>query len=407
MVPLTPDTIVSSRLRSLQQRVHEGIAAAPLQSQGFARLILQRSKYGIEDSWHLSSSGYGGVPEAAHLGYCTAAGIEEAAGGFRAAWERLENRPRGSLVEEFRSDDISVLGLALGIHNSTPDESEWFLELCGPARSTAWTGRARELAYELLKPEGRLKSLPELDPQDSLCLELVMREMWPAYFSGSPAIGSSVRQTTAEQLVVGQPPLAGQIDRVAVQLRALELLVSGLAREAVPTIDKTVGLLKRTETSFARWVWEQNSQRRGLPPVRWIIDRETHVQAFLWAILRPVFGPDLIEEEYLPSYGLKQSKADFGILSLKLLIEVKYLRAPGDLKKTEDEIGGDLGSYFQATDRFNRLVVYVYDDRDEPEREKNDLLRQALLARDDRIVDVIFVRRPSLIPDRDSRGTAQ
>jgi hypothetical protein len=52
---------------------------------------------------------------------------------------------------------------------------------------------------------------------------------------------------------------------------------------------------------------------------------------------------------------------------------------------------------------FKSMVVYVYDDMDKPEPEKYPAIRDALKRRSDRIVDVVVVQRPSMIPDRNRR----
>jgi hypothetical protein len=128
------------------------------------------------------------------------------------------------------------------------------------------------------------------------------------------------------------------------------------------------------------------------------------VQAFLWAILEPRFGDQLVDEQYLPGYGLKQARFDFGLTSLKTIVEVKIARRAGDFSKIEEEVAGDLGLYFSQPERFDRMVVYIYDDSDRPHAEHYDTLRSALKQRDTRIVEVIVVLRPGKLPNRNSRA---
>jgi hypothetical protein len=59
---------------------------------------------------------------------------------------------------------------------------------------------------------------------------------------------------------------------------------------------------------------------------------EREVQDILWLILRPVFD-DLVDEETLHTVGHSTYRADFGIPSLGLLIEVKYARMASDFKE--------------------------------------------------------------------------
>lgn len=55
-----------------------------------------------------------------------------------------------------------------------------------------------------------------------------------------------------------------------------------------------------------------------------LIRSEADVQRIIWSILRPTF-PDLVDEDFLPKFGAKNYKPDFGIPSLRLLIEAKYV----------------------------------------------------------------------------------
>jgi len=57
----------------------------------------------------------------------------------------------------------------------------------------------------------------------------------------------------------------------------------------------------------------------------------------------------------------------------------------------------------EAENPFESMVVYVYDDRDRPEPEKYPVIQEALKRRSDRILDVVVVQRPSMIPDRSQR----
>jgi hypothetical protein len=112
---------------------------------------------------------------------------------------------------------------------------------------------------------------------------------------------------------------------------------------------------------------------------------------------------NVVDEEYLPGYGQVQPRFDLGITSLKLIVEVKFARKQGDFADIEEQVAGDLGLYFKNTERFDRMVVYVYDDCDRQYPERYDALKNALENRDP-IEAVVIVRRPSMIPPRDQRN---
>ena len=123
-------------------------------------------------------------------------------------------------------------------------------------------------------------------------------------------------------------------------------------------------------------------------------------------MLYPAFGDQLRDEQYLPGFGLKQPRYDFGIIALKLIIEVKVLRVPGDFKEVEEQIAGDTGLYFSDPARFDKMVVYIYDDCDAHQPERYASLRAAILQRDARVRAVVIVRRPGMMPDRNQRKPA-
>ena len=88
-------------------------------------------------------------------------------------------------------------------------------------------------------------------------------------------------------------------------------------------------------------------------------------------------------------------------------MEVKIIRKSSDVNRLEAEIADDLSLYFKEGNPFETMIVYIYDDRDKPEPENYLAIRNALKHRSERISDVVIVRRPSMIPDRDNRHGAR
>ena len=80
------------------------------------------------------------------------------------------------------------------------------------------------------------------------------------------------------------------------------------------------------------------------------------------------------------------------------------MRTSADVKIIEAEITDDLARYFREENRFHTLIICNYNDRDRPEPEKYPAIRDTLRRHSYRIVDVVVVRRPSMIPDRNVRG---
>lgn len=191
-------------------------------------------------------------------------------------------------------------------------------------------------------------------------------------------------------------------DRTALLLAVIEALIQESRVGRAPTVADVVRLLTNVQTGLKRWPWEERS-RRGAMPSRWLIDDERDVQALLWAILAPVYGNDLVDEYHLPHWGQVQPRCDLGILSMRLIIEVKILRTPADFRSVEEQVAGDTGLYFREPGRFDRMVVVVYDDGDRPQPERYATLAAALKQRE-RIAEVVILRRPSMIPDRNARA---
>jgi DpnII restriction endonuclease len=315
-------------------------------------------------------------------------------------------------LEEFVRDDVAVLGVADGLAALNPTAAEdkplrkWLVEVVDrePAED-GWSERLRALAAELLDGRGRLQRRVAVHGSLALALDLCLRHRWPQAYLHAAVPDRAVQQALMKTLLVESLPEVGELERAVIWLKALDLLAEQAAVSLVPSGSDTTQLLRNTQAALKRWIWEDKARRKNTEPARWLIDNEYHVQAFLWSVLYPVFGEQLCDEVNLPGYGLLQPRADLGIVSLKLIIEVKILRERADFEKVEEEISGDLRIYFSEHHRFDRLIAYAYDDCDTQYPEFYDILRGALRQRDIRIEEVVIIRRPSMIPARSARKT--
>jgi hypothetical protein len=257
----------------------------------------------------------------------------------------------------------------------------------------------RALAGELLDPRGRLLVLPAQNSVDDLALDLSLRAAWPAAFQSVP-LPPFQAEELLRTLIIDQAP--DESERSAAWLRCIDILIRKAARDLTHSISDTVRILKSVQHAFKRWPYEHESHRRGISPVRWIIDNEYQVQSLLWVILYPIYNETLVDEVYVEDWGNKKPRVDLGITSLKLIIEVKIARSPRDFTEIEEQVAGDVGLYFKNTTRFNRMIVFVYDDCDEHHPERYDSLRNALIQCES-IEDVVIVRRPSKLPNQKTR----
>lgn len=136
----------------------------------------------------------------------------------------------------------------------------------------------------------------------------------------------------------------------------------------------------------------EDAMRRWKP--EWLLNDEKDVQNIIWIILRSHFD-DLVDEETLPKFGHSSYKPDFGIPSLSLLIEVKYVRKKGDFKKVEKEIMQDSVGYLTNPQQYKKIIVFIYDNSGSVQ-EHNTTRRDLVKVKG--IEDVIIVSKPSQIP---------
>ena len=149
-------------------------------------------------------------------------------------------------------------------------------------------------------------------------------------------------------------------------------------------------VLSGFEPAMARWIWDKEGKAHA---VKWPIEREEHVQAIVFLMLRPLF-PDLIYEDPLPKSGVRSTRLDFGIRSLRLGIEVKYIRQAGDFGKIQQEIESDSVGYFANHSLYDQFVVFVYDALRCTERHATLI---SALNNLDRVIGVYVVSAPGKI----------
>ena len=101
-----------------------------------------------------------------------------------------------------------------------------------------------------------------------------------------------------------------------------------------------------------------------------------------------------MDEDTLPRLGHSTYRADFGILSLKLIIEAKFANSKDDFKKIEKEVQEDCIPYLRDL-RYEWLIVFIYDNS--ASVQEHDITRRALMEIKG-IVDVVIVSRPSQLP---------
>ena len=178
------------------------------------------------------------------------------------------------------------------------------------------------------------------------------------------------------------------VSRAALIYRAVTAVLDASIEQVLLSRSHLVTVLSRFEAAMRRWRCDDSSMKQ---PIRWPVTAEREVQDILWLMLRPVFE-DLVEEETLPRLGHSTYRADFGIPSLGILIEVKYARKSSDFKEIEKQVLEDSVAYLNGVTAYREIVVFIYDES--ASVQEHDTTASALRGID-RISDVVIVSRPS------------
>ena len=191
--------------------------------------------------------------------------------------------------------------------------------------------------------------------------------------------------------VTGNVGFEGKANHAAMALRAFDAIceVNLPARMGRLESSDVVRVLQGIERAMRLWTWEDKARTKTSPKVRWEIENEYHVQNLLWTVLAPLF-PDLRAEEYTSPVGQKSPRMDLTIPSLRLIVEVKFVRSGTRFADIIEEIAADVALYGADT-RWKVLVPFVWDDSGRIE--EHSVLVDGL-RRFDMVYDAVVVTRP-------------
>lgn len=164
------------------------------------------------------------------------------------------------------------------------------------------------------------------------------------------------------------------------------------------TVSDVVTVLQRIPTVFQRWTWEDKprTSKHGAQARRWHIENEYHFQSLLYTVLKPLI-PSLDEEQYLPSTGTYQPRADLCILALELVVEVKFWYKGKSVKHLTEEIAADLTLYLRPDSPYQGVITAIWDDGARTEEQAE--LKRGLKGLNG-LLDVVIVNRPSWMSER-------
>lgn len=322
------------------------------------------------------------------LGYAAAAGrlpyahAPALADGIRWLSEHPWNRPLRE--ETLEADGVSMLGVSLGARGSdalllAPLAA---LAVRSAARQslTAFTRSLFVAAAHVLAAPGR-PDLTAMLPEVRVALSGL--GLMPAdHGNGPPAWRAAMR------LVAGEVTA----EQAALTLRAFDALCERNlpARLGRLEAEDVLRVLQGVVRSFREWTWEERSPTpKSADPVRWHIENEYHVQNMLWAVLAPLF-PDLEKEGYTRTVGHKNPRMDLAIPSLKLVVEVKFMRPGKGFADILEELAADHTLYVLDR-RWEVLIPFVWDDSRRVEQHAT--LLHGLRAMPN-VLDAVVMSRP-------------
>lgn len=300
-------------------------------------------------------------------------------------------------------DPAVLIGLALAAREFRDLHQEytaWMSQVLGAVTRARSTRTDPLVAYAAWLCNVSHSSPPfDLDAPLGYCAAFVW---WLDQCAKQGYIGAGQRlalQSSITERALTEPVVRRPAHQAALLWRALRAAVSDETSLVLRTKSTVSSLLSQFETCLRRWRWDSEDLRT---PIRWPIRSEREVQDVLWVILRSIFH-DLEDEDTLPKFGHSSYKADLGIPSLGLLIEVKFARSAADFKGIEKEILEDLVPYLRSPERYREVLVFIYDDSCSVQVHETTKRALQTVAG---VADVLVVSRPSHLPTLEQQTKA-
>ena len=346
---------------------------------------------GRRSAWHVATLGFFAAAE--HPDAELGAALKDGIGWLRG---RRWNRPY--LPPTLEADGVAMLGVALGVVASRPGDARELAGLasegCGSSTLTAFTRSLMAVAAYLMGAP------PSQD------LSVILPEVRVALCHLGVLPGDHGCGPEAWRAVTSAVRFGGSASHAAMALRAFDSIceVNLPARLGRLESADVVRVLQGLSRAMRFWTWEDKARTKTSPQVRWDIENEYHVQNLLWTVMAPLF-PDLLSEEHTSSVGQKSPRLDLGIPSLRLVVEVKFVRVGTRFADVIEEIAADSALY-SVDSRWKALVPFVWDDSGRTEEHATlvDGLRRL-----DMVHDAIVVPRPGKMvrPNRVAKASTR
>lgn len=297
----------------------------------------------------------------------------------------------------FVNDPGQIIGLALAVNavlEDVPKARPWLAEVLHDPRlrpATPLLGIFHHYARHIIgTPIGNSPDARNISDPVELAGWLWLAGLPGCQILKDPDELRRLRSRLISALVLNQAESLSA-GRAALLLNAVVRIVTASVDDLVLSTSHVGVLLSRFGDAMRQWRHDGDNL---IHPIRWLITEEREIQNILWLMLRPVFD-DLVDEETLRKVGHSTYRADFGIPSLGLLIEVKYARRAADFKAFEKEILEDYVAYLIDNQPYTKLAVFIYDES--ASVQEHGTTRNALLKLP-HVTDVVIVCRPSHVP---------
>jgi len=264
---------------------------------------------------------------------------------------RSIRRTTGEL-QSFALDPVALFGIALGaslVEKSLRFEVSKLLVEALEASSRSFVEDSLKSAFAVASFQYLNVSPPTwLAPSPSTALAILTR------------LGSAIPDSLVEPAYVEVKALAFDVKEsfvAGVSLFALNSILNQGTELSLgkPTVEQIFTVLNGVQAGMMRWPYGQNKTQL------WNIENEYDVQAMLYFLLKP-YLPELKEEEPLPSIGRKRPRVDLVVPSLRLSIEVKFIRKSGNFNDILGEVAEDKSLYLGSGSKYAHMIVVLWDD---------------------------------------------
>ncbi|WP_374496356.1 hypothetical protein [Zoogloea sp.] len=350
-----------------------------------------------DDSWLQRSYDPSSLPSVAALGFTIAhqPGLRYGASLEEGLQRAIARDPSIAGHGAALHDPAVLIGLILAarmLRTDSPPYLAWCAQVVRGLANAASVRMDPLLAYAA-QLAGVSVGRPHFDVEAPLgyCAAV---DWWCDQAEAQPFLNVEQRQSLRAALVErGLAEATGHrsAHQAALLWRALRAAIADGGGSLLQSTSTVARILGQFESCLRRWRWDSRDLK---VPVRWLIRSEREVQDILWVILRGAF-PDLEDEDTLPKFGHSTYRADLGIPSLGLLIEVKYARSAGEFKEIEKQVLEDIVPYLRSPERYRQVLVFIYDDSCSVQ--EHETTRQALVTVHG-VAGVLIASRPSHLP---------